>query len=428
VTLRITGTRWALAHTATTALLAAGCGQAPSSDGGAGGAPASAAVDNPALGRVEAATGSTVKIGLFNGEGTALANSPQVGDSAVAAAQYANDHLGGLGGHRIEIERCADKSDPAVARACAEQFVRDGVAAVVVGQPATADAIVPTIVGAGIPWVGSTPIAASETSSPDTFFFGAGFVGTLGGWAQYAKDVGYRNIALFGVDSPVFTAAIDALGRPLFQRAGISIKLIPLPIAATDATEAVEEALQDKPDAVAVLTDTQACRSLLSALHAASVDEPKLLTSACIDQASIDKVGEAAVDNAVVFNVGDPTGDHPEAQLYRAVMQQYAPSVEPGGTTLTGYLAMLGLVRAVNATGLPDSDAVAPGDVLKALRDARDIPRPVGDSGTFSCDRSAMSTPALKATICTDELMYTTYTGGLPGRYGKIEVGSIVNS
>jgi branched-chain amino acid transport system substrate-binding protein len=424
----MTGTRWALALSATTALLAAGCGQAPASDGGPAGAPAGAAVDNPALGGLKPATGSTVRIGLFNGEGTALANTPQVGDAAVAAAQYANDHLGGLGGHRIEIDRCADKSDPTVARACADRFVRDGVAVVVAGQPATADAIVPTVLGAGIPWVGSTPISTSETSSPDTFFFGAGFVGTLGGWAQYAKDVGYRNITLFGVDSPVFTAAIDALARPLFQRAGISITLVPVPIAATDTTAAVKQALADRPDAVAVLTDTAACRSLLSALHAAAADEPKLLTSACIDQASIDQVGEAAVDNAVVFNAGDPTGDHPEAQLYRAVMQQYAPTVDPGGVTLTGYLAMLGLVRAVNASGLPDGDAVVPGDVLTALRDARDVPRPVGDSGTFSCDRSAMSTPALKATICTDELMYTTYTGGLPGRYGRIAVGSIVNS
>ena len=423
--MRISGMRWAAVLAATTMVLAAGCGQAPTATGSAGG---SAVPDNPAFGAANPATGSPVRIGLFNGEGNPLADQPAVGDAAIAAAQYANDHLGGLGGHRIEIDRCADKSDPAVARACADQFVRDGVAAVVVGQPATADAIVPTVVGAGIPWVGTTPIASSETTSPDTFFFGAGFVGTLGGWAQYAKDVGYKNLVMFGVDTPVFAAAIDAQARPLFQRAGIELKLIPIPIAATDATAAVKEALGENPDAVAVLTDTTACRSVLSALHTARADEPKLLTSACIDQASIDKVGEQAVDNAVVFNVGDPTGDSPEAQLYRAVMQQYAPKLDPGGITLTGYLAMLGFVRAVNAGGLPDGDPVAPADVLKALRGARDVPRPVGDSGTFSCDKSAMSTPALKATVCTDELMYTTYTGGLPGRYGRISVGQIVNS
>jgi branched-chain amino acid transport system substrate-binding protein len=419
---RISGMRWAVVLAATTVLLAAGCGQAPAPSGAAG-----AVADNPALGATDAATGSPVKIGLFNGEG-GPSDQPEVGDSAIAAAQYANDHLGGLGGHRIEVERCADKSDPTVAKACADQFVRDGVAAVVVGQPATADAIVPTIVGAGIPWVGTTPIAASENSSPNTFFFGAGFIGTLGGWAQYAKDVGYKSIAMFGVDTPVFAQAIDALARPLFQRAGIELRLIPLPIAATDTTAAVKEALADNPDAVAVLTDTTACRSLLSALHTARAQEPKLLTSACIDQASIDKVGEQAVDNAVVFNVGDPTGDHPEAQLYRAVMAQYAPKLDPGGITLTGYLAMLGFVRAVNAGSLPDGDQIAPADVLKALRDAHDVPRPVGDSGTLSCDKSALATPALKATVCTDELMYTTYTGGLPGRYGKISVGPIVNS
>jgi branched-chain amino acid transport system substrate-binding protein len=406
-------------------LLAAGCGQAGTSADSS----ASTPVANPELGTLNPATGSRVRLGLFNGEGNPLIDQPEVGDAAVAAAKYANDYLGGLGGHKIEIDRCAASSDPAVAQACANQFVRDDVSAVVAGQPLSTDAIVPTILGAGIPWVGSTPVAESETSSPDTFFFGAGFIGTLGGWAQYSKDVGYKSVVILGPDSPVFTAAMDALARPLFERAGISMRVVLVPFGATDTTAQVKSALSDNPDAVAVLTDTSTCASLMSTLHTARAAEPKLITNACVDQRLIDKVGEAAIDNAIVFNIGDPTGTHPEAQLYRAVMAQYAPSVDPGGITLTGYVAMLGLIRAVNATGLPDGGgAVAPGDIKAALRGARDIPRPVGDSGTFSCDKSALSTPALKTTICTDELMYTTYTGGLPGRYGKIEVGGIVNS
>jgi branched-chain amino acid transport system substrate-binding protein len=137
----------------------------------------------------------------------------------------------------------------------------------------------------------------------------------------------------------------------------------------------------------------------------------------------IEAVGEPVIDNAVVFNVGDPSGNTQESQLYRAVMEQYAPDVDPTGSTPTGYLSMLGFVRAVNAGGLTGD--VTPDAVHAAVKAARDVPRPIGDSGTFSCDRSAIPTTLVKATICSSELLYTTYSGGLPGRYGKIDIAPV---
>jgi len=50
---------------------------------------------------------------------------PEIGDAAEATAKYANDYLGGVGGHPIQIVRCADKADGASATACANQFVQD---------------------------------------------------------------------------------------------------------------------------------------------------------------------------------------------------------------------------------------------------------------------------------------------------------------
>lgn len=419
-------TRRALASAAVVAvMLLAGCGQPADAPAGAGTTPGAA---NPLLGTPNPAQGSPVTIGLFNAEGSQLVDQPAVGDAAEAAVAYANEYLGGLGGHRIEVQRCADLYTVESSQACADQFVRAGVAAVVVGQPTNADAIVPTVLAASIPWVGSTPISASETQSRETFFLGAGFVGTLAGWAQYAKDVGYASVTMYGIDSPTFTAAIDALGRPLFDKVGIALNLVLLPVGGGGDTAAiVEDSLSDNPDAVAVLTDTGACNSVLTALHTARARQPRLITSACVEQEAIDTVGEAVIDNAVVFNVGNPSGTNPESELYRQIMDQYAAGVDQSGITLTGYLAMLGFIRAVNAGGLPADGEITPQAVTDALRQARDVPRPVGDSGTFSCDRSALTTPALQATICTSELLYTTYTGGVPGRYGKIDVADLVN-
>jgi branched-chain amino acid transport system substrate-binding protein len=109
-------------------------------------------------------------------------------------------------------------------------------------------------------------------------------------------------------------------------------------------------------------------------------------------------------------------------------MQRYAPDAEPTGITTTGYVSMLGFIRAVNAVGLPDGDQVTGEQVTAALRAARDVQRPLGNSSTFSCDHSQLPTPLVKATICTSEVLYATYTGGVPGRYNKIDVAPIFSS
>jgi branched-chain amino acid transport system substrate-binding protein len=405
-------------------VVATSCGQ-PSEPSAA--APAGTA-DDPLLGPAEPATGSPVRIGLFNVEDNPLADLRSTGDAAAAAAAYANDHLGGLAGHRIEVVRCADKVDEAAAAACADQFLQAGVAAVVAGQPTTADAVLPRMVAAGIPWVGSSPLSSSEIGSSDAFFFGSGAVGLLGAFAQYSHDVGYHNVVIYGVDSAQVIALVQTLGRAVFTKAGITMQFVSVPPGGVDATSQIQKGLANNPDAVLVIAERTACQSVLAALHGVGATIPKLVGSACVDRSVIGALGESAIDNAVVFGIGDPSGTHPEAQVYRAVMQKYAPGDDPTGLTTTGYASMLGFVRAVNAGGLPDSDQVTGEQITTALREARDVPRPLGNSSTFSCDRSHLSPQLVKATICTSEVLYATYTGGVPGRYNKIDVAPIFGS
>jgi branched-chain amino acid transport system substrate-binding protein len=413
-------TRRVVALVALTLVVASACGQ--TDDQADPGAPPAPAAADPLLGPAAPATGSPVRIGLFNLEDNPRADLRSTGDAAAAAADYANEHLGGLDGHPIEVVRCADKVDVAVAQACAEEFLRAGVVAVVAGQPTTADAVLPQMVQAGIPWVGSSPLSQAEIGSDSAFFFGPGAVGNLGAYARYADDLGFRDVVLYGVDSPQVTALVETVGKPLFAKAGINLQLVSVPIGGGDATARIEEGLAGAPDAVAVIAERTACQSILSALHSLRAAPPKLVGSGCVDKAVIEALGESVIDNAVVFGVGDPSGTHQEAQVYRAVMQQYAPTAEPSGLTTAGYVSMLGLVRAVNAVGLPDGDGVNGVQVADALRAARDVPRPLGNSSTFSCDRSQLPPQLVQATICTSEVLYATYTGGVPGRYSKIDV------
>lgn len=379
------------------------------------------------LGPANPATGSPVRVGVFNLEDNPLIDLSSTGDAAEAAAAYANDHLGGLDGHPIDVVRCADKLDAEATETCGDVFVQAGVVAVVAGQPATAEAIVPTVVAAGIPWIGSSPLSLPEiVATEDAFFFGSGAAGSLGAYAQYSADVGYRKVVIYAVQVPEVISLVQNLGAAIFAEAGIEVRIVGVPPGGGDATQAIHEGLVDGPDAVLVVGERTACQSVLAALHTLGSTAPKLVGQGCVDNGVIGALGESAIDNVVVFGAGDPSGDHHEAQVYRAVMQRYTPGAEPSGLTSVGYVSMLGLVRAVNAGGLPDGDRVTGEQVMALMRAAKDVPRPLGNSGTFSCDRNHLAPQVIKATMCTSEVLYSTYTGGIPGRYDKIDIAAIL--
>jgi len=398
-------------------VLAAACsGNNGSSSSSSG---TSASVDTSVLGDKNEATGSPVKIGLYNVEGGSAVSQPNVGDAAQAAADYANDYLGGLDGHKIDIVRCADKADGASAAACANQFVQEGVATVVAGQPAITDQIVPTVHGAGIPWVGASPAGAAELGDDSAYFFSSGFIGLLAAEAVYANEQGYKNVTMIGAENPQLVGAVNAVGKPLFQGQGVTLDLVTVPQGTADATSQVTAATQSNPDAVSIVADNTVCQSVLSALSTIGATQPKFVNSSCTAPEVLTAVGTGGIDGTILFTTGDTAGDDDEAKLYRAVMQQYAPDADPGGITPTGYLSMLGFVRAVNAGGL--SGDAAPATIATAIKAAKDVPLPIGQGKTFSCAATTFPSPAIKATICNSLFFVTTYSGLEPGPYETID-------
>ena len=103
-------------------LMAAAC----SSSGGSGSSSASSAAPSSAgtqsasttanLGTAHPATGSPVVFGLLNLLSGPV-TFPEVSEAEQAAAAYANQYLGGIGGHPIKIVTCATDGQPATSAA-----------------------------------------------------------------------------------------------------------------------------------------------------------------------------------------------------------------------------------------------------------------------------------------------------------------------
>ena len=108
-----------------------------------------------ALGTPHPATLPAVTLGLISdgGGSSAIGTAALVEQGAKAAVDYENEYSDGLEGHKINLYICENQSTPAGGQTCANDMVQHGVVAVVEPFTGQGQTEVPTIVGAGIPYI-----------------------------------------------------------------------------------------------------------------------------------------------------------------------------------------------------------------------------------------------------------------------------------
>lgn len=350
------------------------------------------------------AEGTPVKVGVINPEGGPAISHPETRESTEAAVKYANDNLGGIAGHPIEIVLCKHDEDAVTARACANQMVEEKVAAVLVTTTGNGDSMAPIITKAGIPYVSSSGSAASEMTSDNAAMWTGGFPGTLVSMAKYSAQKGFKDVTAFVINVPSAVAGAESFATPAFKAAGIDLKIVPVPLGLPDATPQVSAGLKDKPGGYIVIGDASMCTSVFKAAATLGTETPAMTIQACMDASTIKAVG-AGLDGAAVFTAADVSGDNDEANLYKAVMAKYSPKTDVGGYATVGYGGMLGLVRATaDLEGEPTSESI-----MAAIQSAKDVPLPLMPGATFTCDGTAV--PGLKA-VCSSSILVATAKDG----------------
>jgi branched-chain amino acid transport system substrate-binding protein len=383
------------------ALLATACGGGSSSSGGStsGKVPSALSSYFPGI----KATGSVVKIGLINPEGGATTDLPDVRAAAEAALKYANEQLGGIGGHQIEYVVCKSKEDPATSRDCANQMVEAKVAAVVSTATGQGDAIVPIVTGAGIPYVSAQGNSGSEYASPHAYMWTGGFPGTMLSIAKFSKGKGYKKVTALALDVPALIGGVKQLATPVFSAMGMTITVTPLPLGAADVTPQVTTAEKGKPDAYLIAGEETVCISVLKALQTLGSKTPLMAGQPCASSKVTEAAG-SALDGATIFTPFETTSDDPEAQLYRYVMSRYSPSTNATGLTGIGYEGALTLFRA-----LKDVTDVTPAGLDAALKATKAVPIAAGHGMTATCDGKQF--PQLTA-ICSQGAAVSTVEAG----------------
>jgi branched-chain amino acid transport system substrate-binding protein len=382
-------------------LLVAGCGESGGTEA-AGSTEIPAALSSAFPGKK--ATGDPVTIGLITNEGGTGISQPETREAADAARRYANDNLGGIAGRPIEFVVCETKEEPATARDCANQMVEQKVAAVVLTSSGMGGSMVPIVTQAGIPWTTAVATSNAESTTTNAFSWTGGFAANLASMAEYAKEKKYKKVTAFVIDVPSAVAGAEAVGKPVFAKAGIELRIVKIAAGTPDASPQVSAALQNEPDAISIVGESTVCTSVLQALSTLGSDTGRMILQPCVAPEVVEALG-AGMDGAQVFSSFDASSDDVEAQLYRQVMKQYSPDTPVEGYGAVGYQGALGLVRALK--GL--SGEVTPATVAAALGSAKDVVLPAGHGNTFTCDSSAI--PGLKS-VCSAKGITGTMSGG----------------
>lgn len=401
--------------------VAAACGDDDSASGDGDAGEESAAPPEEVLGEHDEATGEPVKVGLITEGGSEAIGSQSAltETGADVAVHYANEYLGGIGGRPIELVVCGTQATPAGAQDCANQMVEDEVVAVTMPFSGFGEATAPIITGAGIPYVTGSGNSAAELTAPGAFALTGGYPGTLGAFAQHAKDQGFEKFAMVVIDVPSATQAAEQLGGMVFGNAGVEFEVITAAPGTPDLTPQVQAAVDGDADAIGLTGDVTFCSSFLQAYQTLALDVPKYVIAPCVDSTVIESLGDALAGSYLATN---STGDGEDADLYAAMLTTYAADedVDPDPIVSVGVAAgvssVLNLVRALDGlTGDVTKDTV-----MAQMKAATDVPLFLAGDQTFTCDGSAV---AIMPNVCSAGFFIGTLTAE-----GEVEDASPVDA
>ena len=399
--------------TAAACLAAASCSSA--SDSGAT-APAGRSTDLGALlGPSNVATGAPIKIGLVHdGKTVGIDHTPNV-DAFHATVQYANEHLGGLNGHKIEVEECSTNNTPSDATNCGVQMVQDGVAAVLVPVSAQDAAVYKAISGSGIPYITYAAGAPEIIAAQDAFLL-ANPIATLAAPAKIANQNGVKKAGIIIIDVPAATAPLKSIAEPLYTKSGVELSLIPISPQTADMTPQIQQAIGDGVQQFSVIGTDEFNAQGIKTLKQLGYDG-KIIMVTAPTKAVVDNVGDGGLDGVIYLTSATSDPKDADVQLYDAVMQTYAEDTTPTAQSAWSFALLMATINA-----LKGADAAVDGpSIAKAISSMpTPLPLPLGAGLNYRCGAKVVS---FLPSVCTDNALSTTLDAQGNGQsYQKLDV------
>jgi branched-chain amino acid transport system substrate-binding protein len=367
-----------------------------------------------------AASGEPIRLGMINQENTPLGSYPELSSATRAAIEFVNTELGGVNGRPIELEVCNTEFSPEGSTACAQQFVQDGMPAVLGGIDVFGTGI-DTLAENDIPFVGGIPVSTQSVANVNSFQWSGGTFGATVAFAHHAAtELAADSVAIVYPEFGPISDSAD-YGRITLENAGVAdVVMVPYPITATDLSSPIQAADSADPDAVIMLAADMGCKGAFDGFATVGVEAQLYLVGACAAPKILDEAGPDKTEGTI-FNVEGSLSrdtDNIDFSLYQAVAERYGDGFDPIGAGTVTFRSFMNLYRVL--AGL-DDDAVTPAGITAALKAQDGAPSFMGHPST--CDREQLAgLPAL----CSPQQILARLTDGELIQIGDwIDVGAV---
>lgn len=349
--------------------------------------PAGAGGGNSILGTKDPAKGAPVKVGVIsNGKSASLDNSDE-GKVAKATAQWVNAYQGGLGGRPIEVVLCEDGNDPGKAADCANQMVREGVVAVVIGQNGVLEpswkilnpAGIPVFIyGTGNPNITASPNATYNLVSPKSTLLGLP--------AGVAKKEKAKKVTAVVIDVPSATAIFEQQGPAYMKAQKLDYEVVTVPIGTADMTAQMQRLVTTNRDGVVMVIGNDAfCIAAFNGLRTAGFEGTVTTILQCITDATRTALPNGELKGIQISSYSPLTDTkNPAIKQYNAVLDTYGAK-DVDRTNVVG-MAMFNAFGAFAVAAHGVKGDVTPASVDAAIRSMTQSVAPGSGGLTFRCN------------------------------------------
>src|SRR5580692_1816581 len=378
-----------------------------------------AGASNP-LGAAHPATLPAVTIGLISdgGGSSSIGTAALVEQGAKAAVAYENKYGGGLEGHKITLYVCENQSTPAGGQTCANDMVQHGVVAVVEPFTGQGQTEVPTIVGAGIPYITISGASTAELTSPGSFAIEGGFPAYLGAEALSAKAHHLKKVTFLVENVPAAIQGAQVFGAMVYKAAGVGFAVVAVNEGTADISTQMQSAVPGGADAVGMVGDATLCTSFLQAYNTLGLKLPKYVLSTCQDSSILNSptLDKTLTGSYITTSTASSKADNAQ---YAFIMKKFAPKVNPNPNVSSNQADGVTPVLALGAIMKGSTQPVTAAGVKAATAAATNVTIPLSGGLKFTCNGTAI--PLLKS-VCSASAGIGVVQSGKAGKVVSVKV------
>jgi branched-chain amino acid transport system substrate-binding protein len=262
----------------------------------------------------------------YNNEQGSTPSFDEMSHAADASVQFINDHLGGINGHPLMLDKCIVLTEED-GQKCGAQFRNGKLKLGNQGLTVLGNAAFFKTIGGTFPVIVSGQGGGADVTTPHVYEYDGGGALYLSDMVSIAKKQGSKTLAIISSANPAGKYAMQLLVIPVMQKLGLKYKIVY--VADTGTTPDYVSALQASGAASAdmvmlIPAKVTACISVFDALKQLGINKKVVATYTCYGDPFPQHAGAGAANWIFAGYTANPrVSDNPQVVAWRNIMTAY---------------------------------------------------------------------------------------------------------